>query len=144
MIATHEIPEISFASGGDAETMDFMAYVGKNNEQSAEGSGSRWCYVIECGTAATADCVATIGQAFDLRFREHLKSSGEQPQQHARPNSERRPSTSASSKLPDIVPAPSPGTEKRRPPARLPQTDTEYYNDMPGKSAPDTGENKFD
>lgn len=146
MIASHEIPEISFASGGDAETMDFMAYVGKNNEHSGgggEASGSsRWCYVIECGTAATADCVATIGQAFDLRFKEHLKTSGDQPHQHARPNSEVRPSTSTAGKLPDIVPTSSPATEKRKPPAKLPPADAEYYNDMPGKVAPDAGKTR--
>ena len=39
----HEMPNISFASGGDADKFDFVAYVAKNRQN------VRSCYVLECG-----------------------------------------------------------------------------------------------
>jgi len=69
----HEMPNISFASGGDSDTLDFIAYVAK------DGAGNRACYVLECGGGLAQDVITTIGQAFELRFKEFLKKTGARP-----------------------------------------------------------------
>lgn len=98
VIASHDMPKISFASGGDSvsikmkyvvpfslsnamcsshpiptlteqETLDFVAYVAKNAED------WRACYVLECGGGQAADLIAAIGQAFELRFNEFFHKS---------------------------------------------------------------------
>jgi SHC-transforming protein 1 len=33
----------------------------------------RACYVLECGGGLAQDVITTIGQAFELRFKEYLK-----------------------------------------------------------------------
>ncbi|XP_042900393.1 SHC-transforming protein 1 [Parasteatoda tepidariorum] len=67
IIVNHEMPNVSFASGGDADTLDFIAYVAKDT------SFGRACFVLECGLAQ--DVITTIGQAFELRFKEFLKKT---------------------------------------------------------------------
>lgn len=67
VIANHVMPGISFASGGDAETLDFVAYVAKDD------INGRACHVLECGGGLSEDVITTIGQAFELRFKEYLK-----------------------------------------------------------------------
>lgn len=67
-IARHDMPRVSFASGGDADSLDFVAYVAK----SAPPAEWRACYVLECGGRLAQDVIATIGQAFELRFKEFL------------------------------------------------------------------------
>nr|CAH7754975.1 unnamed protein product [Callosobruchus chinensis] len=42
IIASHEMPRISFASGGDADTLDFVGYIAKDENE------LRACYVLEC------------------------------------------------------------------------------------------------
>lgn len=95
VIASHDMPKISFASGGDPvgihslilniqtyyvfilihsrsslqETLDFVAYVAKNAED------WRACYVLECGGGQAADLIAAIGQAFELRYNEFFSKS---------------------------------------------------------------------
>lgn len=61
----HLMPTISFASGGDTDTIDFVAYVAK------DGFG-RTCHVVECGGGLAQDVITTIGQAFELRFKSLL------------------------------------------------------------------------
>ncbi|XP_033750378.1 SHC-transforming protein 1-like isoform X1 [Pecten maximus] len=68
MIANHQMPGISFASGGDSETLDFVAYVAK------DAVNGRACHVLECGGGLAEDVITTIGQAFELRFKEYLKN----------------------------------------------------------------------
>ncbi|XP_040069337.2 SHC-transforming protein 3 isoform X2 [Ixodes scapularis] len=107
-IADHNMPNISFASGGDAETLDFVAYVAK------DGQGARACLVLECGGGLAQDVITTIGQAFELRFREFMRGVPAPPP------------------LPSLVP--------RRPTestAAPPRDDPEYYNDLPGKMPPE-------
>lgn len=65
-ISCHDTPRISFASGGDIETLDFVAYVAKNL------NNYRACYVLECGGGLAQDVIATIAQAFELRFQEFM------------------------------------------------------------------------
>ncbi|XP_034834166.1 SHC-transforming protein 1 [Maniola hyperantus] len=67
-IARHDMPRVSFASGGDQDSLDFVAYVAK----SAPPTEWRACYVLECGGRLAQDVIATIGQAFELRFKEFL------------------------------------------------------------------------
>ena len=62
VLFSHEMPNISFASGGDPDTLDFVAYVAKDK------SNQRSCFVLECGGNGSAqDVITTIGQAFELR-----------------------------------------------------------------------------
>ncbi|XP_060867330.1 SHC-transforming protein 1 [Metopolophium dirhodum] len=97
VISTHDMPRISFASGGDADTIDFVAFVAKDIKD------WRACYVLECGEGELAqDVITTIGQAFDLRFKQFLTK-----------------------------PAPVLSSSTR--------DEREYYNDLPGKSPPETG-----
>ncbi|KAK0086777.1 hypothetical protein PV325_011203 [Microctonus aethiopoides] len=77
IIAKHEMPRISFASGGDTEILDFVAYVAKDIKE------WRACYVLECGGGLAQDVISTIGQAFELRFKEFLtKPSSLHPALH--------------------------------------------------------------
>ncbi|XP_046752263.1 SHC-transforming protein 1 [Diprion similis] len=66
IVAKHDMPRISFASGGDTDTLDFVAYIAKDLKD------WRACYVLECGGGLAQDVIATIGQAFELRFKEFL------------------------------------------------------------------------
>ncbi|PSN41290.1 SHC-transforming protein 1 [Blattella germanica] len=66
IIARHDMPRISFASGGDTDTLDFVAYVAKDLKN------WRACYVLECGGGLAQDVISSIGQAFELRFQEFL------------------------------------------------------------------------
>ena len=102
VIHQHEMPNISFASGGDSDTLDYIAYVAKDS------SGGRGCYVLECSGGLAQDVITTIGQAFELRFKEFLRKSG-------------------SNKPP---PLPTLHHSNLRP------DDPEYYNDLPGQEPP--------
>jgi len=102
VIHQHEMPNISFASGGDSDTLDYIAYVAK------DGSGGRACYVLECSGGLAQDVITTIGQAFELRFKEFLKKSG------------------------GNKPPPLPTLQH----SNLRPDDPEYYNDLPGKEPP--------
>uniref|UniRef100_A0A336L6Z9 CSON004813 protein n=1 Tax=Culicoides sonorensis TaxID=179676 RepID=A0A336L6Z9_CULSO len=66
LIAKHDMPKISFASGGDTDSMDFVAYVAKDDRD------WRACFVLECGGGQAQDLISTIGQAFELRYNEFL------------------------------------------------------------------------
>ncbi|CAN8005603.1 unnamed protein product, partial [Ixodes hexagonus] len=103
VIADHNMPNISFASGGDAETLDFVAYVAK------DGQGARACLVLECGGGLAQDVITTIGQAFELRFREFMRG----------------------------VPPPPPPSLAPRSTGAPSRDDPEYYNDLPGKMPPE-------
>lgn len=69
IIAKHDMPRISFASGGDSDTLDFVAYVAKSVQD------WRACYVLECGGGQASDLIAAIGQAFELRYNEFFNKS---------------------------------------------------------------------
>merc|ERR1719319_555415 len=111
----HEMPNISFASGGDSDTLDYIAYVAKESPggNSSHHSGppvpARACYVLECGGGLAQDVITTIGQAFELRFKEFLK------------------------RIPSNRPPPLPPIPTHPP---LHQDDVEYYNDLPGQAPP--------
>lgn len=69
VIACHEMPRISFASGGDTDTLDFVGYIAKDEND------LRACYVLECGGGLAKDVISTIGQAFELRFQQFTNKS---------------------------------------------------------------------
>ncbi|GAB0090559.1 Shc [Sergentomyia squamirostris] len=71
VIANNDMPRISFASGGDTDTLDFVAYVAKDLKD------WRACYVLECGGGQAQDLIATIGQAFELRYKEFFNKPQE-------------------------------------------------------------------
>ena len=50
------MPNISFASGGDSDSLDYIAYVAKDS------GGGRACYVLECSGGLAQDVITTIGQ----------------------------------------------------------------------------------
>nr|CAG4649485.1 EOG090X098F [Scapholeberis mucronata]SVE93729.1 EOG090X098F [Scapholeberis mucronata] len=110
VVACHDMPNISFASGGDPDTLDFVAYVAKDDIH------GRACYVLECGGGLAQDVITTIGQAFELRFKEYLK---------------RTPRSLNESVIDG-------NSAAAQPPPWSPD-DPEYYNDLPGKVPPDVG-----
>jgi len=61
LLMPHNMPECL------QETLDFVAYVAKDDLM------GRACHVLECGGGLSEDVITTIGQAFELRFKEYLK-----------------------------------------------------------------------
>ncbi|XP_037358337.1 SHC-transforming protein 4 isoform X2 [Talpa occidentalis] len=103
IIANHHMQSISFASGGDPDTTDYVAYVAK------DPVNHRACHILECRNGMAQDVISTIGQAFELRFKQYLKNSSlntscESEEVHVDGHAEER--------------------------------DHEYYNEIPGKQPP--------
>ncbi|XP_007424358.1 SHC-transforming protein 4 isoform X1 [Python bivittatus] len=67
IIANHHMQSISFASGGDPDTTDYVAYVAK------DPVNQRACHILECPCGIAQEVINTIGQAFELRFKQYLK-----------------------------------------------------------------------
>ncbi|CAG4979675.1 unnamed protein product [Parnassius apollo] len=109
-IARHDMPRVSFASGGDSDSLDFVAYVAK----AAPPTEWRACYVLECGGMLAQDVIATIGQAFELRFKEFLTKPSSLNLNGSRPLCSGDAPTSTAA-----------------------MDDREYYNDLPDKIPPD-------
>ena len=74
VIHQYEMPNICFASGGDADTLDFIAYVAK------DGAGNRACYVLECGGGLAQDVVTTVVQALDVEDADMFRPPSTMPQ----------------------------------------------------------------
>ncbi|XP_067878609.1 SHC-transforming protein 1 isoform X2 [Heterodontus francisci] len=68
IIANHHMQSISFASGGDPDTAEYVAYVAK------DPVNQRACHILECPDRLAQDVISTIGQAFELRFKQYLKT----------------------------------------------------------------------
>ncbi|XP_026532886.1 SHC-transforming protein 4 isoform X2 [Notechis scutatus] len=68
IIANHHMQSISFASGGDPDTTDYVAYVAK------DPVNQRACHILECPSGIAQELINTIGQAFELRFKQYLKT----------------------------------------------------------------------
>ncbi|KAB1277754.1 SHC-transforming protein 4 [Camelus dromedarius] len=107
IIANHHMQSISFASGGDPDTTDFVAYVAK------DPVNQRACHILECRSGTAQDVISTIGQAFELRFKQYLKN----------------PSLNASCESEEVH---VDGHAEER-------GDHEYYNEIPGKQPPAGG-----
>ncbi|NXP52606.1 SHC3 protein, partial [Heliornis fulica] len=78
IIANHHMQSISFASGGDLDTTDYVAYVAK------DPVNRRACHILECCDGLGQDVISTIGQAFELRFKQYLRCPSKIPTFHDR------------------------------------------------------------
>uniref|UniRef100_A0A3B3Y5U2 PID domain-containing protein n=1 Tax=Poecilia mexicana TaxID=48701 RepID=A0A3B3Y5U2_9TELE len=63
-IVNHPMQGISFASGGDPDMSDYIAYVAK------DFINKRECHIMECPQGRASEVIGTIGQAFETRFRQ--------------------------------------------------------------------------
>ncbi|XP_011920662.1 PREDICTED: SHC-transforming protein 4 isoform X1 [Cercocebus atys] len=107
IIANHHMQSISFASGGDPDTTDYVAYVAK------DPVNQRACHILECHNGMAQDVINTIGQAFELRFKQYLKN----------------PSLDTSCESEEVRIDSHAGESE----------DHEYYNEIPGKQPPAGG-----
>ncbi|XP_045457537.1 SHC-transforming protein 1 [Melitaea cinxia] len=153
-IARHDMPRVSFASGGDQDSLDFVAYVAK----SAPPTEWRACYVLECGGRLAQDVIATIGQAFELRFKEFLTKPTSLNVNGSRPlaggaGAARAAGGGAAEEreyyndMPDKIPPPEPTAHRHPPPpplANLPPISSceesvrHYVNQTPPPRTPPT------
>ncbi|XP_077375489.1 SHC-transforming protein 1-like isoform X2 [Festucalex cinctus] len=65
-ITQHSIQAISFASGGDPDMEDYIAYVAKDQ------ANHRACHILECPQGRAAEVIRSIGWAFESRFKQLL------------------------------------------------------------------------
>ncbi|XP_062034158.1 SHC-transforming protein 2 [Lepus europaeus] len=107
-IASHHMQSISFASGGDTDMTDYVAYVAK------DPVNQRACHILECCEGLAQRVISTMGQAFELRFKQYLHSP---PQVGAPPDRLTGQDESAW------------GDEEEPP-------EHSYYNSIPGKEPP--------
>ncbi|XP_034640383.1 SHC-transforming protein 4 isoform X2 [Trachemys scripta elegans] len=111
IIANHHMQSISFASGGDPDTTDYVAYVAK------DPVNQRACHILECPNGMAQDVINTIGQAFELRFKQYLKN----------------PSTLITSNESEVMNLDGSAWNTQE------KEDYEYYNEIPGKEPPTGG-----
>ncbi|XP_059500586.1 SHC-transforming protein 3 isoform X2 [Stegostoma tigrinum] len=112
IIANHHMQSISFASGGDPDTTDYVAYVAK------DPVNHRACHILECCGGLAQDVISTIGQAFELRFKQYLQCPTMISSVHNRmPNSEE---STWAGEVEEV-------------------TEHPYYNSIPGKIPPPGG-----
>ncbi|NXN89918.1 SHC3 protein, partial [Bombycilla garrulus] len=111
IIANHHMQSISFASGGDPDTSDYIAYVAK------DPVNRRACHILECCDGLAQDVISTIGQAFELRFKQYLQCPSKTPTFPDRMQSFEDPWTEEENKA----------------------TEHPYYNNIPNKIPPPGG-----
>ncbi|NXG60564.1 SHC2 protein, partial [Hemiprocne comata] len=111
IIANHRMQSISFASGGDTDTTDYVAYVAK------DPINQRACHILECCEGLAQSVISTVGQAFELRFKQYLHSP------------------------PTVVAAPdrAMGAEESAWGEDEEAAEHDYYNSIPGKEPPPGG-----
>uniref|UniRef100_A0A3Q0RS30 SHC-transforming protein 1 n=1 Tax=Amphilophus citrinellus TaxID=61819 RepID=A0A3Q0RS30_AMPCI len=115
IIANHHMQSISFASGGDPDTAEYVAYVAK------DPVNQRACHILECSEGLAQEVISTIGQAFELRFKQYLKN----PPKLVTPHDRMAPFDGSAWEEEDDEAAPLP--------------DVPYYNNFPGKQPPPGG-----
>ncbi|XP_042273249.1 SHC-transforming protein 2 isoform X1 [Thunnus maccoyii] len=108
VIAHHPMQSISFASGGDTDTPDYVAYVAK------DPVNQRACHILECSDGLAQSVISTIGQAFELQFKQYLHSP---------------PKTMASMERSVRTEEPMWGEDEDF-------SEHDYYNSIPGKEPP--------
>ncbi|XP_064497058.1 SHC-transforming protein 3 isoform X2 [Pseudopipra pipra] len=111
IIANHHMQSISFASGGDPDTTDYIAYVAK------DPVNRRACHILECCDGLAQDVISTIGQAFELRFKQYLRCPSKIPTFQDRTQSFEDPWTEEENEA----------------------TEHPYYNNIPNKIPPPGG-----
>ncbi|XP_051495956.1 SHC-transforming protein 2 [Apus apus] len=111
IIANHHMQSISFASGGDTDTTDYVAYVAK------DPINQRACHILECCEGLAQSVISTVGQAFELRFKQYLHSP------------------------PTVVAPPdrAMGAEESAWGEAEEAAEHDYYNSIPGKEPPPGG-----
>ncbi|XP_029354605.1 SHC-transforming protein 1-like isoform X2 [Echeneis naucrates] len=65
-IAHHPMQAISFASRGDPDMADYIAYVAKDL------TNHRACHILECPQGRACEVISSIGQAFETSFHQLL------------------------------------------------------------------------
>ncbi|KAM9861132.1 SHC-transforming protein 1-like [Aulostomus maculatus] len=123
-IAHHAIQAISFASGGEPDMADYIAYVAKDLVN------QRACHILECPQGRAADVINSIGQAFETRFRQLLRQTP--PLLAINPRSAGRVCRSWSPQ--EITPVREEGEVREK---------SQYYNVIPGKTPPPGGIEDF-
>ncbi|CAL9696292.1 unnamed protein product [Knipowitschia caucasica] len=108
VIAHHPMQSISFASGGDTDTPDYVAYVAK------DPVNQRACHILECSDGLAQSVISTIGQAFELQFKQYLHSP---PKTMTSAERSVRPEEPVWAEEEDF-------------------SDHDYYNSIPGKEPP--------
>lgn len=68
IIADHHMQSISFATGGDTDMADYVAYVAK------DPVNQRTCHILECCEGLAQSVISPMGQNFELRFKQYLHS----------------------------------------------------------------------
>uniref|UniRef100_A0AAY5JZI3 SHC-transforming protein 1 n=1 Tax=Esox lucius TaxID=8010 RepID=A0AAY5JZI3_ESOLU len=116
IIANHHMQSISFASGGDPDTAEYVAYVAK------DPVNQRACHILECSEGLAQEVISTIGQAFELRFKQYLKN----PPKLVTPHDRMAPFDGSAWEEEDDEGAP-------------PSVEVPYYNNFPGKQPPPGG-----
>ncbi|XP_040819546.1 SHC-transforming protein 3 [Ochotona curzoniae] len=111
IIANHHMQSISFASGGDPDTTDYVAYVAK------DPVNRRACHILECCDGLAQDVIGSIGQAFELRFKQYLQCPSKIPALQDRMQSLDEPWTEEEAE----------------------GSDHPYYNSVPSKMPPPGG-----
>uniref|UniRef100_A0A8C0J4J2 SHC adaptor protein 4 n=1 Tax=Chelonoidis abingdonii TaxID=106734 RepID=A0A8C0J4J2_CHEAB len=93
------------------DTTDYVAYVAK------DPVNQRACHILECPSGMAQDVINTIGQAFELRFKQYLKN----------------PSTLITSNESEVMNLDGSAWNIQK------KEDHEYYNEIPGKEPPTGG-----
>ncbi|XP_063202948.1 SHC-transforming protein 4 isoform X2 [Chroicocephalus ridibundus] len=93
------------------DTTDYVAYVAK------DPVNQRACHILECPNGMAQEVINTIGQAFELRFKQYLKN----PSSLVTANESEAANANGSA-----------GNSQER-------EDHEYYNEIPGKEPPTGG-----
>lgn len=68
VLFSHKMEGISFASAGEHDTKDYIAYVAKDS------MSRRSCHVLSCKENESLDVITTVGQAFELRYNEYIQT----------------------------------------------------------------------
>jgi len=68
-IAEHVIENISFASIGEGEYKSLIGYISKDADL------ERACFIFECENNLSDDIILTIGQAFELKYKQYLQAN---------------------------------------------------------------------
>ncbi|XP_072317766.1 SHC-transforming protein 1 isoform X2 [Eucyclogobius newberryi] len=97
------------------DTAEYVAYVAK------DPVNQRACHILECSEGLAQEVISTIGQAFELRFKQYLKN----PPKLVTPHDRMAPFDGSAWEEEDEEPPPPP--------------DVPYYNNFPGKQPPPGG-----
>ncbi|XP_066538762.1 SHC-transforming protein 1 isoform X2 [Hoplias malabaricus] len=97
------------------DTAEYVAYVAK------DPVNQRACHILECSEGLAQEVISTIGQAFELRFKQYLKN----PPKLVTPHDRMAPFDGSAWEEEEEELAPPP--------------DVPYYNNFPGKQPPPGG-----